>query len=97
MMASILRKWGIPCRYVSGYLAPGREGRDGGREPRVGRRDGSRGSGGSASTRPTTPRGTNGTSGWRSAGTTRTFRRPGGVFHGTARSRVETEVIIERW
>ena len=22
VMASILRKWGIPCRYVSGYLAP---------------------------------------------------------------------------
>ena len=25
VMASILRKWGIPCRYVSGYLAPADE------------------------------------------------------------------------
>ena len=25
VMASILRRWGIPCRYVSGYLAPSEE------------------------------------------------------------------------
>ena len=38
VMASILRKWGIPCRYVSGYLAPGRRGRGERREPRMGGR-----------------------------------------------------------
>ena len=26
VMASILRRWGIPCRYVSGYLAPSGDG-----------------------------------------------------------------------
>ena len=36
VMASILRAWGVPCRYVSGYLGPLAGGAAKGESPRLG-------------------------------------------------------------
>ena len=96
VMASILRKWGIPCRYVSGYLAPVEENVATGEShawvegwfPGVGW----------LGFDPT-----NDTEGDERHVRVAVGRDYGdvpptrGVFHGTVRSRLETEVLIERW
>ncbi len=96
VMASILRKWGIPCRYVSGYLAPVEENVATGEShawvegwfPGVGW----------LGFDPT-----NDTEGDERHVRVAVGRDYGdvpptrGLFHGTARSRLETEVLIERW
>ena len=95
VMASVLRTWGIPCRYVSGYLAP-REGTvtEGeshawveGWFPEVGW----------VGFDPTND--TEGDERHIRVAVGRDYADvppSRGVFHGTARSRLEAEVVIER-
>lgn len=96
VMASILRKWGIPCRYVSGYLAPVEKDVTAGEShawvegwfPGVGW----------LGFDPTND--TEGDERHVRVAVGRDYADvppTRGVFHGTARSRLETEVIIERW
>ena len=96
VMASILRKWGIPCRYVSGYLAPVEEDVTTGEShawvegwfPGVGW----------LGFDPTND--TEGDERHVRVAIGRDYADvppTRGVFHGVARSRLETEVIIERW
>ena len=96
VMASILRKWGVPCRYVSGYLAPAEENVTTGEShawvegwfPGVGW----------LGFDPTND--TEGDERHVRVAVGRDYADvppTRGVFHGTARSRLETEVIIERW
>ena len=96
VMASILRKWGIPCRYVSGYLAPAKP-------------DLTRGEShawvegwfpdtGWIGFDPTND--TEGDERHVRVAVGRDYADvppTRGVFQGAARSRLETEVTIERW
>ena len=96
VMASILRKWGIPCRYVSGYLAPVEENVTTGEShawvegwfPGIGW----------LGFDPTND--TEGDERHVRVAVGRDYADvppTRGVFLGTARSRLETEVVIERW
>ena len=96
VMASILRKWGIPCRYVSGYLAPKTADVTTGEShawvegwfPGVGW----------LGFDPTND--TEGDERHVRVAVGRDYADvppTRGVFHGSARSRVETGVTIERW
>ena len=96
VMATILRKWGIPCRYVSGYLAPVEENVTTGEShawvegwfPGVGW----------LGFDPTND--TEGDERHVRVAVGRDYADvppTRGVFLGIARSRLETEVVIERW
>ena len=95
VMASILRTWGIPCRYVSGYLAPAAKDVTRGEShawvegwfPEIGW----------LGFDPTND--TEGDERHVRVAVGRDYADvppSRGVFHGTARSRLEAEVVIER-
>ena len=95
VMASILRRWGIPCRYVSGYLAPSEEHATAGESHAwvEGWFPGT----GWIGFDPTND--TEGDERHVRVAVGRDYADvppTRGVFHGSARSVIETEVVIER-
>ena len=96
VMASILRKWGVPCRYVSGYLAPAAE--DVARGESHAWVEGWFPGAGWIGFDPTND--TEGDERHVRVAVGRDYADvppTRGVFHGSARSTLETEVVIERW
>lgn len=85
VMTSILRIWGIPCRYVSGYLGPDAPGFATG-ESHAWVECWFPGLGGSDWIRRITARAMNVTFAWRSAATTQIYHRPG-AYTGDRQSR----------
>ena len=96
VMASILRGWGVPCRYVSGYLGPDDDFTTPGEShawvecwyPGVGWIGLDPG--------PTTAGATTDTCAWRSEETMRMSPRTRGVYRGAADSKLTTQVMVTR-